>query len=246
MPIDNKELYETDEVVNKYAANSTRVRSLNIPEKILIDRFDIKNKNILVIGSGAGRVPVNLLIYGNKVKGLDRSKKLNTIANQNFPNSKFADLVFEEGDATDLSKIPDESYDVVFLPMNTIDYIDNYQMREKAIIEASKKVKKGGILTFSSHNKLAYLFSPKVQWRDRSLKSMTGDYRYTKESVVGGGFIFKGNPNFVINKTQLLTGFSLAGFICDTRNKLDKIFSRKLFLAQFFFPYILYVFRKNT
>ncbi len=245
MQTDNKQLYESDEVVGKYAANTTRVRSLNNPEKELIDRFDVKNKTVLVLGSGAGRVPVNLLIYGNIVKGIDRSEKLNEIANQNFPNSKFTDLSFELGDATDLKNIPDESYDVVLFPMNSIDYIDSTQMREKAIVEAGKKVKKGGILAFSSHNKLAYIFSPKVPFKNRQFKNIFKPSHFIRENVLGGGYIFKGNPNFVINEALGLADLSFIGFICDSRNKLDKILAKRLSIAQFFFPYILYVFRKK-
>jgi len=241
---DNKKLYESDEVVGKYAANTTRVRSLNNPEKELIDRFDVKNKDVLVLGSGAGRVPANLLLYGNRVLGIDRSERMIEVANKNYPNEKFKDLSFALADATDLHNIPDESYDVVIFPMNSIDYIDEYKMREKAILEAAKKLKKGGILALSSHNKLAYLLSPKVKWADRSLKSFSGDYRYVKESVVGGGYIFKGNPKFVIESIKNLTHFSFQDFICDTRGKIDKLFAKRLGLAQFYFPYILYVFKK--
>jgi hypothetical protein len=64
--------------------------------------------------------------------------------------------------------------------------------------------------------------------------------------VVGGGVIFKGNPSFIINQTRAINNFSFAGYIYDTRNKLDKLFAVKLFFAQFFFPYILYVFKKSV
>lgn len=242
--MNNIELYESDPVVLKYASNTTRVRSLNNAEKVLIDRFDIKNKKVLVIGSGAGRVPANLLLYGNIVTGIDRSKKLNEIANKNFPQSKFSDLTLLEGDATNLDQFENESFDVVIFPMNSIDYIDEYKMREKALLEAVKKIKTGGTLAFSSHNKLGYLLSPKIQFKDRSFKSLAGDYRYTKESVVGGGLIFKGNPKFIIKSMEKLAKVSYLGFICDTRNKFQKIFAKKLWLAQWYFPYILYVFKK--
>lgn len=244
MVLDNKKLYESDEVVGKYAANTTRVRSLNNPEKELIDRYDVKNKDVLVIGCGTGRVPANLLLYGNKVLGLDRSKKMIESAENNYPNNRFKDLSFALADATDLSEVADESYDAVIFPMNSIDYIDEYKMREKAVIEASKKLRKGGILALSSHNKLAYLLSPKVKWADRSFKSLLGEYRYVKESVVGGGYIFKGNPDFVIESVGKLTRFLFQGFITDNRNKLDKLLSKNIWLSKFYFPYILYVFRK--
>ncbi|HLP86290.1 MAG TPA: class I SAM-dependent methyltransferase [Candidatus Paceibacterota bacterium] len=242
--MNNKELYESDEVVNKYANNSVRSRSLNNPEKFLIDRFDIKNKDVLVLGSGAGRVPVNLLLFGNRVKGVDRSVKLNNIANENFPNSKFKDLSFELGDITDLSNIPDNHYDVVIFAMNTLDYVDSCDMRDKAILEAYKKVKNGGIIALSSHNKLAYLFPYKIKIKNLYYKSLFEPYYYSKENVIGGGCIFKGNPSFIIESIKKLTNMSFEGFMCDTRNKFDKLLAKKISVAQFIFPYLLYVFRK--
>lgn len=242
--VDNKSLYESDEVVSKYAANTTRLRSLNNAEKFFIDRFDIKNKSILVIGSGAGRVPANLLLYGNRVHGIDRSEKLTAIASQNFPEGKFADLKFEMGDAIDLQGVSNESFDVVFFPMNTIDYINPYRLRIQAMQEAAKKVKPGGIVALSSHNKLGYVFSPKVHPKDRKIKNLFGNYYFDKEHVIGGGYIYKGNPTQVITEVVGATGFSFAGYTCDARNKFDRLFARKLKMAQFLFPYILYVFKK--
>jgi SAM-dependent methyltransferase len=243
--MDNKQLYETDEVVAKYAANNTRLRSLNNPEKELVDRFDIKNKEVLVLGCGAGRVPINLLLYGNRVKGIDFSRKLIEIAKKNFPITKFADVSFDYGDMTDLNNIPNEYYDVVIIPMNSIDYVPEYNLREKAIINSIKKVKAGGILAFSSHNKLAYMFSPKTKNKDRSFRNITSPYHFIEESVVGGGKIFKGNPKFIIKSMEKLIPAYFQGFICDRRNLLDKILAKKLNIAQFFFPYILYVFKKK-
>lgn len=242
--MNNKELYESEEVVNKFSANTTRLRSLNNPEKELIDRFDVKNKEVLVLGSGGGRVPVNLLLYGNRVKGIDRSEKLHKAANENFSSLKSKDLVFELADMTDLSSTPDESYDVVFIPINSIDYIDKYELREKALLEAKKKLRKGGLLAFSSHNKLAYMLSPKIRWKDRSFKSWWLPYHYASESALGGGCMFKGNPKHIIESVKKLTNLSFQGYICDKRSKLDKLFSLKMFSAQFWFPYILYVFKK--
>jgi SAM-dependent methyltransferase len=244
--LNNTNLYESDEVVAKYSVNSTRVRSLNNPERELIDRFDVKNKNVLVLGSGAGRVPANLLLYGNKVVGVDRSVKLTEAAKNNFPDAKFKDLTFMLADMTDLKDVQDEGFDVVIFPMNSLDYIDDYKMREKALLEATRKLKKGGLLAFSSHNKLAYMFSLKIRQSDRTFNSLFRPFHFVRESVVGGGHIFKGRPRFIIESTKSLTGLVFKGFICDSRNKFDRLFSRKMKLAQFLFPYILYVFEKNN
>ena len=183
----NKQLYETDAVIAKYAANTTRVRSLNEAEKRAVDQFDIKNKRVLVIGCGVGRVPANLLLYGNTVTAVDRSTGMLAAARNAFPQSRFPTLTFVEADATDLAMIADASFDVVFFAMNTIDYVETYALRTQALMQAKQKLVEGGQLVFSSHNKSAYLFSPKVQHADRTVSALTRGYHYMKESVVGGG-----------------------------------------------------------
>lgn len=241
---DNKDLYESDAVVAKYAANTTRAKSLNNPEKYLIDRFDLKNKNILVIGGGAGRLPANLLLYGNTVTSVDRSKGMIGAARKNFPEEKFPDLKFIEADAINLSIIQDGDFDAVIFPMNSIDYLDSKESRDKALLESMKKIKPNGLLVFSSHNKLAYFLSPKVRMKDRTIKSFLGDYRFMPESVVGGGNIFKGNPDFIIRDTEKLTGSRYLGFLGDSRNKFERFLARNLSTSKFYFPYLVYVFKK--
>jgi len=245
MELDNKKLYESDEVVAKYSSNSTRLRSLNNAEKNFIDKFDIKNKKVLVIGSGAGRVPVNLLLFGNVVVGVDRSKKLVEFARSTFPNEKFKDLTFVEADAENMDSVPDESFDVVYFAMNTIDYIDSIEHRQRVLIEAKKKIKIGGILAFSSHNSKAYFLSPKVRIKDKHFKYLFVKYVFAQESVVGGGTIFKGDPDYIIEQTFKLGGLKYQGFVCDSRSNIDRFISRKLLFSKFYFPYIVYVFIKE-
>lgn len=240
----NKELYESKEVVDKYTANTTRSRSLNNADKFLIDRFNVKNKKVLVLGCGAGRVPINLLLFGNQVVGVDRSEALLDFARKTFSKDKFSDLDFILADMCDLSVIPDESFDVVFFPMNSIDYIDDILIREKAIKEASIKIKKGGILALSSHSKLAYIFSHKLPLKNKSLRYFLKDYIFDKEKVIGGGKIFKGNSNFILKQVSKLGNLAFIGFTVDARNKLERFLSRRLKIAQFIFPYVVYVFRK--
>lgn len=242
--MNNRELYESDEVVKKYTGNSTRTRCLNESEKNFIDKFDIKNKKVLVLGSGSGRVPANLLLFGNTVFGIELSKQLSQAANKIFPAADFRRMSLEQGDATDLSHIEDRSFDVVFFPQNGIDYIPTKEARDVALKEMTKKIKPGGLLAFSSHNKLAYLFSPKLRFNNHHISGCSLPYFYKQEKVVGGGVIFKGNPRFIISDTEHITGAVFTGFACDTRNTFDRLIARNLSLAQWYFPYILFVFKK--
>jgi SAM-dependent methyltransferase len=190
---DNIRLYEEPETVNKYTSYSTRVRQLNNAEKAFIDRFKIHNKRIIVAGSGGGRVPANLLLFGNEVTGIELSENLNQKANENFPKENFKNLTLIHGDATDLSKFSNQGYDLAFFPQNGIDLISDIKKREKAIHELSLKVKPGGILAFSSHNSLS-AFSYKNLSGKRNLTGVFKPYYFAKEKITGGGTLFKGKP----------------------------------------------------
>lgn len=242
--MNNQELYESEEVVKKYVANTTRLRVLNDSEKILIDRFDIKNKRVLVLGSGAGRVPANLLLFGNTVVGVELSLALHKAALQNFPKEKFSDLDLRQGDARNLSDIPDESFDIVWFPQNGLDYVPTYEERNLVLQEMKKKIKIGGLVIFSSHNKRAYIYSPKVSWKNKYFKNFSAGYYYAPENVVGGGNIFKGDPGFLVAEVEKNIGLQYIGYAVDARNKLDRFLMRKFKIAKYIFPYIQYVFKK--
>ncbi len=242
--VSNQELYEQKEVVEKYAANTTRLRTLNNSEKFLIDKFDIKNKRVLVLGSGAGRVPANLLLFGNTVVGIELSEPLYRVSLKSFLKESFTDLDLRQGDARNLNTIPDETFDVVWFPQNGLDYVPTYEDRKKVLQEMKKKVKPGGLVIFSSHNKCAYIYSPKVSFKNRHLKNFRSEYYYAAENVVGGGNIFKGNPDFIIEDTQKETGLKYIGFTVDARNKMDRLMMKNLKVAKYIFPYIQYVFKK--
>lgn len=240
----NEELYQSQEVVEKYAANTTRLRVLNDSEKFVIDKFDVKNKKVLILGSGAGRVPANLLIFGNSVVGIELSEPLYQASLKNFSKERFPDLDLRHGDARNLADIENNSFDVVWFPQNGLDYVPSYNERIEVLKEMQKKVKPGGLVIFSSHNKRAYVYSPKVSFKNKHFKDFRAGYYYAPENVVGGGNIFKGDPDFVIQETEKNTNLKFVGFACDARNKFDRFLMKKLKIARYIFPYIQYIFKK--
>ena len=74
--MNNSKIYENTETVDKYSSFKTRVRQLNIPERTLVDTFDIYGKDVLILGIGGGRVPANLSLFNNVVYAIELSKKL--------------------------------------------------------------------------------------------------------------------------------------------------------------------------
>lgn len=151
-------------------------------------------------------------------------------------------IKFIQGNAKDLSFLPDESFDAVIFPMNGLDLLPSIIDRERCLKEMARKVSKGGILAFSSHNPRGYL---SYKTSNKKLPLFTKPYIFEKEKVIGGGVLFKGTPQFIIKHTQKTTGLEFAGFTADCRNILERKISKNLVLAQFLFPYLFYVFKKS-
>ena len=117
--------YEKDGAAfEKYTKISTRTLSLNNPEMSAIDSIKLFDKRILVLGGGAGRVPLNLSLYGNKVTSIEISRSLVEFCKSRYPKTKFGNVEFLVGDAKFMESV-DGCYDAVFFPMNGIDLTRN-------------------------------------------------------------------------------------------------------------------------
>lgn len=243
--MDNAALYRQKSVVSKYAEKSTRVRQLNIPERALIDHYNIWDKDVLVLGSGAGRVPANLLLFQNRVTAVELSPELHAVASNDYPRNVFGNLSLHNGDARNLDWLPDNAFDVALFPMNGIDLAQTIEDRETILRQMVRKVKHGGILAFSSHNITAYAFSRILPKKSRYLSAITKDYTFENESVLGGGVLFKGSEHFVINQTERVTETKIDSVFCDCRSKLDHKLARVKAIRRLWFPYIMYAFRKH-
>ena len=183
-------MYANKAVIDKYASFNSRVRQLNIPERNFIDEFNLNNKRVLILGSGAGRVPANLILFGNEVHAVEKSNRLYKTSLKLYPPKQFKKLTFYQGDAKKLDFIPDGSFDLVFFPMNGIDLAESINDRERILIEMSKKCRENGLLAFTSHVSTAYIFSPKVRIKEQRFNFFS-DFRYSQEPVVGGGGIIQ-------------------------------------------------------
>lgn len=242
--ISNKDLYESHSVIDKYASNNVRHRCLNNPEKYFIDDYDIKDKKVLVLGSGIGRVPSNLLLFGNSVVGLELSDKLYELSNLLFPNEKFKELKFVHGNAVHLEMFKDNSFDVVWFPQNGIDYTLDLQDRYRIIREMTRVCKVGGIVSFSSLNSTAFCLSYKIPWRHIEFKNIFKNFLFRETYVVGGGVRYMSKPQFLIKETLNIASLKYLGFTADIRHGIDYRITKYFKLSSYIFPWLNYVFRK--
>ena len=113
----------------------------------MMDRYIKPGDTILDIGGGPGHYSIHYARLGHKAILIDLSDE-----NVRFAKKKARQYGVKidamQGDAMDLSRFPDNSFDVVFL-MGPLYHLLEEKNRKKAISEAKRVLKPGGFL-FSS------------------------------------------------------------------------------------------------
>lgn len=113
----------------------------------MMDRYIRPGDTILDIGGGPGHYSIHYARKGHTVTLLDLSD-----GNVRFAKQKARQygvrITAMQGDALDLSRFPDDSFDTVFL-MGPLYHLMNEENRVQALREAKRVLKPGGIL-FSS------------------------------------------------------------------------------------------------
>jgi len=110
----------------------------------MMERYICPGDTILDIGGGPGHYSIHWARQGHTVTLLDLSG-----GNVRFAKKKAhqygVKITALQGDALDLSRFPDESFDTVFL-MGPLYHLMNEEARLRAIGEAKRVLKKGGCL----------------------------------------------------------------------------------------------------
>ncbi len=152
----NKNAFTRSDVVDHYGT----LGDLFEPERVILDRLlpCIKDGALLDLGIGAGRTTAHLLKISSNYTGLDYVPAFVDEARARFPGT---DILV--GDARDLSRFDDGSFDLVMFSFNGLDCVP-HEGRPKVISEASRVLRKGGFFLFSSHNRdYEYFMTP--PWR---------------------------------------------------------------------------------
>jgi 2-polyprenyl-6-hydroxyphenyl methylase/3-demethylubiquinone-9 3-methyltransferase len=106
----------------------------------------LRGARILDVGCGGGLLANPLAAEGYRVKGIDRSAPSLEAARMRIPQG--AEATYAVGDALALAE-PPEAYDAVLM----MDLLEHLEEPSRALSEASRALKPGGILVFHTFNR---------------------------------------------------------------------------------------------
>ena len=152
-----------------------------------IHRYADKHSKVLEVGAGTGRYSIALAKEGMKVTAVELVESNLAVLRE---NSRGIDNIESyQGDATDLGRFPDDTYDVTLLfgPMYHLYEPDEVN---RAIDEAIRVTKPGGVILFAFISVYAIMYANYLSgnWAAGQEENFTADYqvRHFKEQLFTG------------------------------------------------------------
>ena len=179
-----------------------------------IRRYVSKGDKILEVGAGAGRYSLALAKEGMDVTAVEPVEKNLEILRENSRNLK--NISSCQGDATDLSRFPDDSFDVTLLfgPMYHLYEKDEVN---RAIDEAVRVTKPGGVLMFAFISVFAIMYANYFygRWKEGLEENFTPDYkiRHFKEQIFTGYDVAEFEELFTKKPVDRLTTAGVDGLL---------------------------------
>ncbi len=90
----------------------TFAREEDIPVRDLADRFEMRGKRLVDVGSGTGRSTFELAPYAAEIVGIEPEEAMIKVAQENLAGTGFKNVVFKKGTADNIP-LPDSSVDFV-------------------------------------------------------------------------------------------------------------------------------------
>ena len=159
----NRAVYYSPRVYRSYLADC-----LTAAESICLSKYQsyIQHKDVLDIGVGAGRTTRYLAPLARRYEAVDYSPVMVRYVERTMPH-----ISVRQADFRDLSDFAGESFDFMLATDNVIDAL-SHQGRLRALEEAYRVLRPGGILAFSSHNiRYKKAFSgPQLRWSSSAVR----------------------------------------------------------------------------
>ncbi len=152
-----------------------------------IHRYAAKGSKILEVGAGTGRYSIALAKEGMDVTAVELVESNLEVLREN--GKGIMKLKAFQGDATDLSRFPDNAFDVTLLfgPMYHLYEADEVN---RAIDEAIRVTKPDGVMMFAFLSVFAIMYANYFygNWAEGQAENFTEDYqvRHFKEQLFTG------------------------------------------------------------
>lgn len=167
----------------RLSSRAARVEFLNTVK--FVEKYLKPGDRILDIGAGAGAYSLYFASMGYEVDALELSdRNIRDFQEKIRPEMK---LTLTQGNALDLSRYADETYDVVLL-MGPLYHLQDDADKKRAIQEAKRVCRKDGILAFAfiTHD---MIFLTELMYDDHYFAS--GDYDHGTMRLNDFPFVFK-------------------------------------------------------
>lgn len=195
-----------------------------------IHRYAAEGSKILEVGAGTGRYSIALAEEGMDVTAVELLESNLDVLREN--SKGITNIKSFGGDATDLSRFADNSFDLTLLfgPM--------YHLYEKdevnsAIDEAIRVTKPGGVIMFSFISVFAIMYANYFygKWAQGQAENFTDDYqvRHFKEQLFTGYDVTEFEELFLDKPVKWITTTGLDGLLEPIEDRPDFSLSDKDF-----------------
>ena len=166
-----------------------------------IHRFAAPGAKVLEVGAGTGRYSIALAKEGMDVTAVELVESNLAVLRQN--SRELDHITSFQGDATDLSRFGDQSFDVT-LVLGPLYHLYDSADIHKAIDEAIRVTRKGGVILFAFLSVFGIMYANYLSgdWAEGQEENFTADYsvKHFKEQLFTGYDIpefeklFEGKP----------------------------------------------------
>lgn len=197
-----------------------------------IHRYAAKGSKVLEVGAGTGRYSIALAKEGMEVTAVELVESNLEVLREN--SKGMSSIRSFQGDATDLSRFPDDTFDVTlfFGPMYHLYERDEV---DRAIDEAIRVTKPGGVILFAFISVFAIMYANYFygRWAAGQAMNFTDDYqvRHFKEQLFTGYDVTEFEGLFHEKPVEWITTAGVDGLLEPIEERPDFFLSDEDFKA---------------
>ena len=187
-----------------------------------IHRFAAPDARVLEIGAGTGRYSIALAREGMNVTAVELVESNLAVLREN--SRGIENLQSFQGDATDLSRFEDQSFDVA-LVLGPLYHLYETEDVRKAIDEAIRVTKKDGVILFAFISVYGIMYANYLSgnWAAGQEENFTEDYRirHFKEQLFTGYDVTEFEKLFDGKPVQYITTTGTDGILESVEDRAD-------------------------